>query len=126
MASIQKRKNKEGKGVYRVYVRIKGSPTKTATFACKKEALAWSRKTEFLIQEDLLKPSETKHQKQSVADLIDRYLQDIIPQKLSDSQGREKERSIRDQITQLRFWKNDSNRNQQTTLTGKRSFSRRS
>ena len=58
MASIQKRITKEGRTTYRALVRIKGSPTKSATFDRHSDARRWSQKKE----EELRQKREKEHE----------------------------------------------------------------
>lgn len=73
MASIQKRKSKDGEVSYRVQVRLKGYPTQYATFDRLTDAKKWGQSTEAAIRENRhFKSSEAK--KHTVSDLIDRYI----------------------------------------------------
>ncbi|PIR00328.1 MAG: integrase [Nitrospinae bacterium CG11_big_fil_rev_8_21_14_0_20_45_15] len=96
MAIIDERKSKSGKVSYRVRIRLKGHPTQSASFKRKTDAQRWAASTESAILEGRhFKQSEAK--RHSLADLIDRYIRDVLPQK-SDSMQR-------DQYTQLTWWK---------------------
>ena len=46
MASIQKRITKEGRTAYRALIRIKGYPTRSATFVRRSDARRWSQEQE--------------------------------------------------------------------------------
>jgi len=97
MAFIEKRNSKDKKKKsYRAQIRLKGLPTTiNETFPTKKLALAWARKTETEIKEGrYFKTSESR--KRTVAQLIDRYIESILPRK---------PRSIKKQTAQLLWWK---------------------
>ena len=80
MAYIQERKTDDGKIHYRVQVRLKGYPTTTATFERKTDAKLWAQQTEAAMREGRhFKTTEAK--KHTVAELVDRYIQNVIPTK---------------------------------------------
>lgn len=80
MAYIQERKDKDGKTHFRVQIRLKGHPTTTATFDRKTDAKLWAQQTESAMRDGRhFKTSESK--KHSVAHLVDRYIENIIPTK---------------------------------------------
>ena len=58
MASIQKRITKEGRTTYRALIRIKGCPTRSATFDKRSDACRWSQEQE-----------------------VDRYVSQVMPDK---------------------------------------------
>ena len=84
MTSIQKRKSKDGKIHFRVYVRLKGHPVVTATFAKKTEAKQWGQKTEVAMREKCFFEKE-RPKEHTVSDLIDRYLEEILPNQARDT-----------------------------------------
>ncbi len=95
MANIQERKSKEGKTTYKVLVRLKGFPTQTATFDRKTDAKKWAQQTEAAIREGRhFKTTESK--KHTVAELIDRYMRDVMPKKSA---------IMKKQEFQLKWWK---------------------
>ena len=95
MAYIQERLRNDGKMRYRVQIRLKGFPLVTATFERKTDAKKWAQKTEVAMREKrYFKESEAE--KHTVSDLIDRYLEDIIPQKPKSGQAT---------AFHLRWWK---------------------
>lgn len=95
MATIQERKNNAGKINYRVQVRLKGFPTQTATFDRKTDAKKWAQATEAAIREGRhFKTTEAK--KHTLADLVDRYIKDVLPLK---------PKSLKKQSAQLNWWK---------------------
>ena len=94
MATIQERKSKNGKTSHKVTVRLKGHPTRTATFKRLTDARHWAQQTEANIRQGrYFQTSETR--KHTVTQLIDRYLRDYIPQKLDG----------RNQTRQLMWWR---------------------
>lgn len=75
MATIQKRRGVNGKETYTVTIRSKGLPSQTATFDRLTDAKRWSASTESAIREGrYLHAVEAK--RHSLADVIDRYLED--------------------------------------------------
>lgn len=80
MAYIQERKDKDGKTHFRVQIRLRGHPTTTATFERKTDAKLWAQQTEAdMRQGRYFKTAEAK--KHNVAELIDRYIETVIPTK---------------------------------------------
>ena len=80
MATITPRKALDGSVAYQVKVRLKGYPATTATFTRLTDARRWAQKTETHIREGrYFTFSEAR--KRSVADLVDRYLADVLPTK---------------------------------------------
>jgi len=96
MANYEERINKNGKKVYRVRVRLKGHPTERATFDRLTDARKWAASIESSIREGRhFKTAEAK--KHTLAEMIDRYLRDVLPTKSDSMQG--------DLWTQLGWWK---------------------
>ena len=80
MATIIKRSGKNGQLSYRAQVRRKGAPSLSATFTKPSDARKWIQITEAAILEGRhFKTSEAK--KHTLADLIGRYLVEVMPQK---------------------------------------------
>lgn len=80
MATIQERKSKDGTVSFKAVIRLKGHPTETATFSRKTDAKRWIQQTESAIREGrYFKTRESK--KRTVSELIDRYLEAVMPQK---------------------------------------------
>ena len=80
MASIQKRVTKEGRITYRALVRIKGCPTRSATFDRCSDARRWSQEQEV----DLRSTRPTcnmKNEQHTLGELVDRYISQILPDK---------------------------------------------
>lgn len=95
MAYIQERVTNDGKVHYRVQIRLKGFPSQSATFERKTDAKKWAQQTEAAIREGRhFKHVEAK--KHTLANLVDRYLRDILPTK---------PRNAKNQKTQLLWWK---------------------
>jgi len=79
MASIRKREGKNNTA-YRVDVRLKGFPPQRATFRRLTDAKKWAQHTESAIREGrYFKTAEAR--KHTLAELIDRYLRDVLPSK---------------------------------------------
>jgi integrase len=95
MASIVKRINQDGKGVYSVRIRRKGSPTQIATFPRLADAKKWAQITETAILEGRHFPT-TEAKRHTVHDLLERYRNDVLPHKRSST--------IYNQVYHLRWW----------------------
>lgn len=96
MAVIQERPSKDGTIRYTAIVRLKGYPTQTATFKRKTDAKKWVQDTESAIRDGRhFKTVEAK--KHTLADLVDRYIKDVLPKK---STGK-----ARRQLQCLLWWK---------------------
>jgi integrase len=95
MATIETR-TKDGKPVYRVKIRRKGSATQFATFARLTDARKWAQMTEAAIDEGRhFKTTEAK--RHTLAEMVDRYIQDVLPGKSASS--------VYMQTQQLGWWK---------------------
>jgi integrase len=95
MAYIQERTTKDGKKRYRVQVRLKGFPVQTETFERKTDAKKWAQQTESAIQEGRhFKTTASK--KHTLGDMIDRYIELILPTKPKSQEVQE---------GQLKWWK---------------------
>lgn len=93
MANIEKRTT-EGAASYRVKVRLKDYPVQSKTFERLTDARKWAQSTESAIRENRhFKTTEAK--RHTLAELIDRYIRDVLPSK----------KSARDQAQQLARWK---------------------
>jgi len=96
MATIVQRTNQHSQTGYRAQVRRKGAPPLSATFPKLSDARKWVQVTEAAITEGRhFKTSEAK--RHTLADLIDRYLADVLPRKGASS--------IRKQTQQLLWWR---------------------
>ena len=79
MATIQKRKNKNGTCSYRVMIRPDdGLPPQSKTLPTYQEAKDWAIQEEARRRQGLYFPDKLK-QKRTLAELIERYIQDVIP-----------------------------------------------
>jgi integrase len=96
MATIIRRPGKNGQTSYRAQVRRKGSPTLSATFAKLSDARKWVQVTEATILEGRHLPT-AEAKRHTLADVIDRYLADVLPHKGVSS--------IYMQTLQLRWWR---------------------
>ncbi|MEN9343255.1 MAG: hypothetical protein RLZZ453_42 [Chlamydiota bacterium] len=95
MATIQKRKNKNGTTSYRVMIRPDdGLPIQYKTFPTNQEAKDWAIQEEAKRRQGLYFPEKSK-QKHTLAELIDRYIQDILPSI----------KSAEDALRHLNWWK---------------------
>lgn len=80
MATFEQRTNDDGSESWRVKVRLKGYQPATATFERKTDAKRWAAATETAMREGrYFATSEAK--RRTVADLIDRYVRDVLPDK---------------------------------------------
>lgn len=80
MATIEKRINKKGEVSYRAKVRMLGHKAESATFTSLTKAKRWAQDTESAMRDGRhFKTAESK--KHTLADAIDRYINDILPQK---------------------------------------------
>jgi integrase len=95
MATIKKRILKDGKVAYHVRIRLKGQPLQCATLPNISKAKEYIQRIEGSMREGrYFKNAEAK--KHTLADLINRYIKDILPRKPS---------SERKQTAQLTWWK---------------------
>jgi len=96
MASIIERTAADGSKRYRVDIRLKGHPAQHATFERKTDAKRWATQTEAAIREGRhFATNEAK--RHTLADLIDRYTEVVLPTKKAKTQG--------PQAQQLAWWK---------------------
>ena len=96
MATFDKHTANDGKITYRVRIRMKGCPLQTASFERLTDARRWAQQTETAIREGRYFKTR-KAQRHTLAELIDRYLVDILPRK---SPG-----NINAQRGQLTWWR---------------------
>lgn len=95
MAAIQKRTGPRGTS-YRALVRIAGHPPVSRSFGSKTKARLWANSTEAALREGR-HADAAQAMKVTLADLIGRYLADVLPQR--------KLASARDHERHLRYWK---------------------
>lgn len=94
MASIQKRKNKNGTSHWRAVVRIKGYPTVCNHFDRKQEADDWALDTERQIKQGKFNFSRHKNQ-HTFSDLVDHFI---------NNGAVEHHRSAKDSMRHLNYW----------------------
>lgn len=86
MQGIEKRINKDGSFTYRARVRIKGHPSISESFSSLALAKKWKRDTESAIEQGRFQfPSLAKQH--TLADLIDRYFETILPTKQKNARN---------------------------------------
>lgn len=96
MANIKERLAKDGTKRFTCDIRLKGYPPQRATFKRLTDAKKWIQDTESAIREGRhFKTTEAK--KHTLADLIDRYIKDVIPTKAPKLSGTQKQ--------QLTWWR---------------------
>ena len=95
MATIQEIKGKSGKITYRAQVRKKGFPPQSENFDRKTDARKWAVSIEAAMEERRFR-NVAQAKKRTVAELIDRYIENVLPKK-------PKSASI--QKSQLLWWK---------------------
>lgn len=96
MATIQKRKNKNSTISYKVMIRTKdGLPTSYKTFPTLQEAKDWALQEEAFRRQQIYFPERAKN-RHTVAELIDCYLDTILPSK---------PKNAKDTMRQLAWWK---------------------
>lgn len=95
MATIERRVSPEGTVRYRVRVRLHGNNTVSKTFIRKTDAQNWAQKMEVAIRQEEYQ-IDPPWRRKSLADLIDRYIAEILPRK---------PRTAPYQRTQLNAWR---------------------
>ena len=80
MANIKERLAKDGTKRFTCDIRLKGYPPQRATFKRKTDASKWVQDTESAIREGRHFKT-TQGKKHTLADLIDRYIKDVLPTK---------------------------------------------
>ena len=88
MAIIDERINGKGEKTYRVRIRLKGHPTKTATFKRKTDAKAWAQQEEAKLRTRRHFTSN-EDEKHTLNELIERYKSEELPKLRSDHSKRE-------------------------------------
>lgn len=87
MATIRKRKAKDGTPRFTVRIRVKGSPEQSATFRRRTDARKWARQIEAAITEGRHIASSEAH-KRTLAEMLDRYMADVLPRNKGEASGR--------------------------------------
>jgi len=80
VATIERRRQRDGTISYRVRVRLRGEQQRTRTFKRKADADAWAKAAETDLSRGLYVPV-SKDRKRTVANLIDRTIEDHLPTK---------------------------------------------
>lgn len=106
MPTIEERPNRDGVS-YRAKVRLKGYPAVEQSFPSRKEAIRWAHATEQALKSGL-SVGPTVASVHTVADLIDRYVREVIPQKPANA---------RNQLAQLKWWRAEIGQLNLTQLT---------
>jgi hypothetical protein len=84
MATIQKRKNKNGTLSYKALIRIKdGLPSTCKSFPTLQEAKDWALKEEANRRQQIYFPEQIR-KKRTFDELVDRYTESVVPFKLKD------------------------------------------
>ena len=94
MATFDKHVANDGNITYRVRIRLKGHPLQTASFERLTDARRWAQQTETAIREGRYFKTR-EGQRHTLAELIDRYVADVLPRK----KGAPKQRQ------QLHWWR---------------------
>jgi len=98
MATINKHTDAKGQTRYRVRVRLKGHPVQSATFKRLTDAKKWGKQTEVAINEARYF-NTTVARRRTLAELIDRYLVRVLPEKKQSTQTAQK--------VHLAWWKDE-------------------
>lgn len=99
MATIEKRTTGTGGTSYRVKVRLRGEKPRTRTFKRKTDAKAWAAKIESDLGHGVFVPV-TADRRRTLADLIDRYVEEYLPKKAHN-------RDRKGQEAILAWWKSE-------------------
>lgn len=88
MATINSREDQDGITIgWQAIVRKKGYPSQTKTFRAKRDAEAWARTIESEMDRGVWR-DRSRAEATSVADLLDRYAREILPEKKNRPRGR--------------------------------------
>lgn len=80
MATIQERRDENGKTRYRAMVRLKGFPPESETFDRKSDARDWAQKREVELRSGR-HANAHEAQRRTAVEMIDRYIRDVLPRK---------------------------------------------
>ena len=97
MASIREKRRADGSSTFHVQVRVKGTPPVTQTFPRKSDAKRWAAETEAAIRQRRYF-SVFEAQRHTAAQMIERFLTDVLPQRLKQR---------RDLVSHLSWWKSE-------------------
>lgn len=89
MATIEKRKFKDGTTSFRAKIRIKGTPGESASFGRLTDAKRWVQITEAAIREGRYFGTQ-ESKRHTLADLIDKYELDVLRSSSSDIKNRKR------------------------------------
>ena len=84
MGAIQERTSANGTKTYRCQIRIKGEKSVSATFIRKTDAKRWIQETEIAIRNNRFFDKE-ESKKHTLSELIERYSEDSLAQRKSQS-----------------------------------------
>jgi len=98
MATIDERIGDDGNKTYRVRIRIKGSPSQSASFTRKTDAKRWAQVTEAAIREGRHFRS-TESKRHTLSEAIARYKDEVLPRKSW--------KTAKDQYVQLAWWEKE-------------------
>lgn len=96
MATLQERRTATGEKRYRVLVRLRGFPTRSATFRRKTDARRWAQKVEAQMRERRFFP-ETESLNRTVEEVVERYSNEVL--------ARKRPAQRRDQSRHLKWWR---------------------
>jgi len=88
MGTIEKRQGKDGKAHYRAKVRLKGHPHESKTFSRRTDAKRWVRSIEAAIDEGR-RTTHSEAQRRTLAQLLDKYEAQVLPEKRSQQTQRQ-------------------------------------
>ncbi len=97
MAHIEKRTTKKGETRYRAQIILKGHPRVSETFGTRREAQRWAERTTEAMRQRRFEPS-SKSEQRTIGDLVDRYIQEKLPQHAAPKQHRRWLEWWRDQL----------------------------
>jgi len=98
MAAINKHADANGKTTYRVRIRLKGSPTVSATFDRLTDAKAWARTTDADIRAGRYM-DKMESQRRTLTELLDVYEKRVLPSKKANTAFNQK--------AQLAWWRDE-------------------
>lgn len=98
MARIQEKVGKSGVKRFYVTIRLIGQPTRSGVFDRKTDAKIWAAQVESDIRRGRFLP-KTAHSKHTLAESIDRYVEEVLPEKAKTTQESDHSR--------LDFWRRE-------------------
>jgi integrase len=100
MATIERRKAKDGTYRFRVKVRIHGENPRTRTFKRKTDADLWSKKVESDLGHGTYVPT-TADRRRTLAELIDKFIKEYLPLRRNNA-------DVRNITAQLKLWRDNA------------------